>query len=174
MNTLTLRDLLAESTDLEEKLIELAGELTPEIEHQLTILENRTPEKVDNYIRFCRRLEMEIGGLSAQAKRYKQAVDSYSNLLVRRKEHIKQLMIEHGLKELRGNNESYMLTKGQKAVEITSLQALPQQFVKETIDRKPDRDKIREELEIGGIVSGAELRDTYVLRAPKINKGINK
>ncbi len=166
----TLKTLLDESAELENQLIEMAGELTPALEQSLMQIEINLPEKVTRYQNLIDRLEMEADNLYSKAKKYEMAANSLANLRQKLNENIKFQMIERGLHELKGADEIFTLTSGKKAVEITDLSKIPRSYIKQVISEQPDKEKIRVDLEAGVILNGANLRETKVLKR-KVNKG---
>ncbi len=167
----TLRNLLAESTALENRLVETCGELDEELEKNLALLEINVPSKVTNYMGLLDRLEMEADNLYSKAKKYEMAAKALSGLRERLTSNVKHNMIENKLKELRGTDEAFTLSTSKKTVIITDYQALPRAYNPETVSSQPDKEKIRQALERGEIVPGAMLQDSFVLRR-KVNKGV--
>lgn len=167
----SLRNLLVESSALEDKLIELAGELTPELETSLMSLELKIPQKVTNYCRLLDRLEMEAENLYTKSEKYGTAAKVLINLKDRLLANVKSNMIENQLLELRGIDENFALSKGKQSVLVNNLSALPREFIVQTITERPDKEKIYNSVKSGEQVPGVELQETVVLKR-RINKGI--
>ncbi len=165
----TLRNLLIESSLLEEQLVECAGELTPALEESLALLDIKIPAKISNYMGLLDRLEMEGDNLYSKAKKYEMAAKALTGLRERLTSRVKANMIENNLKELRGEDESFTISASKKTVIITNYSELPRAFNPETISAQPDKEAIRQALERGEVVPGAMLQDSFVLRR-KVNK----
>ncbi len=159
----TLKSLLITAAELENVLVERAGEITQEIEDTMIVLEKALPDKVGKYMGLMDRLKLESENLYAKAEKFNRAAESLENLWKRLGEHVKFQMIENGLTELKGTDETFKLTQGKPAVEITDLSKLPRSFIVETISQRPDKEKIYEAASKGETVPGAELRETVRL-----------
>jgi hypothetical protein len=171
MSSTSLKSLLEQSTEIEMRLIETAGELTEEIEESLKLIELHLPQKVTNYMNLLDRLELEGDNLYSKAKKYEMAAKTLTGLRERLTSHVKAQMIEKGLEELRGKDESFSLGNGKKSVIVNDITKLPRGYICRTITERPDKEKIYNAIESGEAVPGCELQDTKTLRR-KINKGI--
>ncbi len=167
----TLKSLLLSSAQLEDQLIAMAGELTPELEESLLILELKIPQKITNYCRLLDRLELEGENLYNKSVRYKEAATALANLRDRLLANVKSNMIENELTEIKGIDEIFTITKGKPSVVITQLSELPREYIVQTVSERPDKDKIYQTLKSGEQVPGAGLQETNVLKR-KINKGV--
>lgn len=165
----SLRTLLIESSQLEDQLVEMAGELTPALEESLALLEIKIPEKVSRYMGLLDRLEMEGDNLYSKAKKYEMAAKALTGLRERLTSRVKQNMIDNKLKDLRGTDEAFTLSEGKKTVIITNYSELPAAYNPQTITSQPDKEAIRQALERGESVPGATLQSSFVLRR-KVNK----
>lgn len=166
----TLKELLIESSQLEDQLVATAGELTEELEQSLMLLEIKIPEKVSRTMGLIDRLEMEADNLYSKAQKYLMAQKALSGLRERLLANVKHNMITNNLDSLKGTDESFTLTEGKKTVIISDYSALPKSYNPETITSQPDKEKIRQAIERGEVVPGATLQSSFVLRR-KINKG---
>jgi Siphovirus Gp157 len=160
----TLKSLLIQSADLESQLIEMSGELSPELEQSLMTIEFKVPEKVSNYQRLIDRLEMESENLTARAEKFGKAGATLWGLREKLLSNVKHLMIENELTELKGQYEAFTITPGKSSVEITDLSELPRNYICQTITERPDKEKIHDALKGGQTVPGSKLKETKVLR----------
>lgn len=169
MSSISLKELLIESAQLEDQLVMLAGELTPELEQSLMALETKIPEKITKYIGLMDRLEIEADNLHSKAQKYLMAQKSLSGLRDKLLANVKFQMINNGLNELKGTHESFTISRGKKSVVITDQAKLPSKYNPQTITTKPDKEAIREAIESGEVVPGSELTESYVLKR-RVNK----
>jgi hypothetical protein len=160
----TLKELISESALITEAIIDASGELTPELEAKLLSLEIHLPEKIDRYSGLIERLSHEYEYFDAQARKMAKIAQSLDKLQTKLKENIKQQMIEHGLLELRGNNEKFTLSRGKPTVKITDLTQIPRKFIKQVVTESALKDELKAAMESGELFNGATLEQNLVLR----------
>ncbi len=160
----SLPTLLNEASELENQLVALAGELTPELEQALMQLEIAIPNKVQNYINLLDRLELETDHLYDKGQKFLMASKALGNLRQKLLDNVKNTMVNNQLRELNGNDETFSLNNGKKSVRINDLSKIPKSFITTTITEKPEKDKIREHMERGEIIPGCELEDSFTLK----------
>lgn len=159
----TLKQLLIQNLDLEKSILEMAGELTPDSEALLSELEIKIPAKVSRYMGLIDRLETEAQHFANKAKKFDRAAEVLTLLKERLLSNVKHTMLENGLSELRGEDESFAIKKSKKSVVITDLQKIPRAFVTTTVTDKPDKEGLRLAMERGEIIPGCSLQDSYSL-----------
>lgn len=164
----TLRDLLVESAQLENQLVELAGELTPEMEEVLMLLEIKLPEKISRYMGLIDRLEMEGDNLYSKGQKYLMASKSLTGLKERLINNVRSQMIANGLKELRGNDEAFTLADKKGKLIIKDGATVPKEFYFEEISQKLDTAKLKGSIEAGAVIPGVSVQPTI---SRKIIKG---
>lgn len=164
----TLRELLIESAELENQLVELAGELSPELEESLMLIEIKLPEKVSRYMGLIDRLEMEGDNLYSKGQKYLMAAKSLTGLKERLTNNVRNQMIANGLKELRGENESFTLAEKKGKLVIEDESQISRQYYFEEISQKLDKARLKADIEAGAIVPGVTIQPTLQRR---INKG---
>ncbi len=167
----SLPTLLNEASELENQLVALAGELTPELEQALMQLEIAIPNKVQNYINLLDRLELETDHLYDKGQKFLMASKALGNLRQKLLDNIKNTMVNNQLSELRGSDEVFTITKGKPKVVVGPDAKLPPELVETTIETRPRKDEIRARLERGDLFHGISLEPTVVLKR-RINKGI--
>lgn len=165
----SLKELLVQNLNLENEILEMAGELTPENEVLLSELEIKIPQKISRYMGLIDRLELEAQHFENKAKKFGRAADQLTSLKERLLSNVKHLMIQNELSEIKGEDESFKLSKSKNSVSITDLSKIPRAFVTTTITDKPDKEKLRSHLERGEIIPGCTLENSYSLRR-KVNK----
>lgn len=168
----SLATLLNESSLLEQQLVDLCGELTPELEESLMHLETKIPEKIDRYMGLIDRLNLETNHLYDKGQKFLMASKALGNLRQKLLDNVKQTMINNQLQELKGNDEVFTIAKGKPKVIIGPDAKLPPELVETTIETRPKKDDIRAAIERGNIYGGVSLEPTVVLKR-RINKGMN-
>src|SRR5690349_2995900 len=102
----------------------MAGELTPEMESSLMVLEHAIPEKVDRYAGFMDRLSTEATMLQMKADKYAKAAKAISNLYDKLRDNLGQLMEANKLEKLCGKEEMFKLVGSKAKVVIDNLTEL--------------------------------------------------
>jgi hypothetical protein len=154
MNPVTL---IESANALELALMSSDGELTPELEVEISRLE----KNVDAVSIVSSRLESSAQYWAEKAAKADRMSKSLLNLKQRLKEGIKQGMIASGLKELKGVETRFVLVEGQKKLVLDGHPIDPAMCV---VSYQPDKSRIRELLLSGGHVEGATLEGGYQLR----------
>jgi len=160
----TLKDLVVQSGNLVERLIEAGGELTPELEAELMVIETKLPAKIDAYAFIIDRMEVEADFFYGRAKRFETVANSLVNIRKNLHERIKQTMIEGGLKELKGIEERFLLSKAKARLIVESPDRVPDKYKRTTVTTTVDNDKLRGDLEDNVEVEGCKLEPSYGLR----------
>ncbi len=168
----TLNEILQLSTLVTQKLIENEGLITPEISKMLEITEEGLPAKVDAYSAILDRLEMESTYLKEKANEFTKAASQLKDANIRLKARMKEAMIQHGLLELKGKDERFVISPSRSAVEITDSKMIPAKYKTQrtVVEEVIDKDAIRASLERGEPIGGVELRPVFALKR-FVNKG---
>lgn len=164
----SLYDLTSESLDLTQKIIENGGELTPELEKQLVINETNLACKVDNYVTFVERLEMEESYWRKKAAECDTIARGYSKANARLRDNIKNVLLASGKDEIKGNDYRYKLTASQPSLVIDDEKTIPKEFT--VVKTEINKTLLKEVMKAGADVPGAHLEPSVSLRAYR-NKG---
>lgn len=145
-----------EFLQLESKLIENEGELTPEIETALQINRDDLEHKGIQYGYVIKSLESNNDEIDTEIKRLQAIKKSNSNALERLKTTLSTAMQLFEINELKTATLKVNFRKSE-SVEIEDIDALSPNFItiKQTIN--PDRVAIKEAIRRGEFVSGAKL-----------------
>lgn len=166
---MSLHESIKDSQSLELAIIENGGELTPELETALTAISLDVAESVDRTHFALDRIENAAGYWKAKAAEYKKISDSLETAHDRLKGYIKGVMVESGKTDLTGVEVRYRLSRAKPKVVIDEAKLAPAYF-KEKITLVPEKERIKQDLELGVPVDGARLEESFTLRAYP-NKG---
>lgn len=163
--SMTLYQIGAELTKIEDIVAEADGILTPEldayIQDQLALIGEAQAEKADAYLSLIRKMEATQSNAKAEADRYKRIAEIQGNCAERLRLRLKEYMQQHGMKRIdtvTGRSIRLQANGGKPPVTfVDGLQAadLPMEFQKQTI--AVDTVKVREALESGRELGFAEL-----------------
>lgn len=166
---MSLHESVKDSHSLELAIIENGGELTPELEASLTQISLDVAESVDRTHFALDRIENAVGYWKAKAAEYKKIADSLDTAHDRMKNYIKAVMADSGKSDLVGVEVRYKLSRAKPKVVIDEDKLAPAYF-KEKLTLVPEKERIKQDLELGVPVDGARLEESFTLRAYP-NKG---
>lgn len=161
-NKISLRDLVHASNSITEALID-GGELTPELESALAVIETNLPEKIDGYHIMMTRLEEEAKYFKEKAAEFSLLANRIQNTQCRLKESIKQAMRDLGEDELKGNDYRFKLTNLKPKLVIDEIH-IDRSYYMQVTKYEIDKKKIEEDLKLGVPVKGAKLEEIKALR----------
>jgi len=160
----SLSTIVHETARIEEMLIESGGELTPDIEHLLSVRDVQLPEKVDKYAAIIERFDLIEKYYRAKADQLLSIARASVAVSERCKENLKLAMKELNVTDLDGNDCRFKLSSSKPALVISDEDQVPREYwVTETIT-KIDKNKVKEDLALGVPVAGAKLQESYSLR----------
>jgi hypothetical protein len=159
----SLRSIVAQTKDIVAAIVENNGEITPEIEVALMVIEERTPAKIDAYAVVMERMEMESKYWAEKAEYYKRVSNSCKNVREKLRENIKYAMEQLGTKELMGRDVRFRLSSSTPKLVINE-DILDREYLKTEYVTSPDKDRIKEALKAGTDVEGACFLETTSLR----------
>lgn len=165
MENKSLVAIVNEAFSLEQMLIESGGEITPEIENALSVNSNEMTTKLDGYHHIIERFESLESHYKDRALFFNQVGTQCKNAVSRLKENIKFAMMEMGIDEVRGSDVRFKLSKTSGTLEITDKELVPVEFKSEVITTEIDKKALKEALQKGEPIQGAELKEGYSLRA---------
>ena len=150
----TLYQIEQEYINLAETLIENGGELTPELETQLTITKDQLQNKGVCYGMVIKDIEAENDVIDAEIKRLTELKKSRSKAIDRLKDNLSQAMQLFELEEIKTPLIKINFRSSQ-SVEVDVN--LDQKYVKTTVSTAPDKVAIKEAIKSGVEVTGARL-----------------
>lgn len=161
----TLSEILRQSQDLEQAIIEAGGELSPQMAEALIAVDLNLADKVDATDVMFTRLEMAASYWSTKAEQYKRISKGLEGAQKQLKEHVKAVMLASGKTEAAGIDVRFKLQKTRAALVLDESVPLSDGYTKTTVLISPDQEKIRTDLELGVPVAGATLKPSWALRS---------
>lgn len=165
MENNTLPQLVAQSNELIQRIMDNGGELTPDLEIALAQIDTKMPVKIDQYIFTMQQMEMQSAWLRKQAEIFlgmAQGLEASRDFM---KERVKHAAHELGAKELPGTLFKFVIANSKPSVEIVDESEIEQIYKKEVpATLKIDKKKIEEDLRLGLPVKGAILKENKSLR----------
>lgn len=171
----SLLALTAEVAEIERKILENNGELTPEIEQMLDLSSGDLRAKVDAYKVILDAFEWRSAQFKSIKDQSAAAQKTFDNLRDRLKDNLKYCAKQIGTDDLRGNDWRFKISTSKPRV-VYDDTPIPTYFCKEKVEYVPDRDAIESALRLGENVPGAALEQSesirvYVNNEPKYVKG---
>lgn len=160
----SLFQLVSISHQIQQALVESFGEMTPEIEKALLLLQEKLPDKADGYKFIIEDLKSQAEIWNTRAENLSRISKTFMNHCDRLKYSIKMACVELGVDEIKGNECRWKLQSSPPAAVIDDETKLPNNFkeiVQKTVTRK---DLILEALKSGAMVPGAHLEQGSYVR----------
>ena len=143
---------------LHQQIEENGGELTAELEEQLTITENDRESKCEGYVSVIRQLKSKSQLIKDEAKRLLDAARVYDKSVERLEDNLLSSIVQLG--NIKTNFVS-ISTRRNKSVEISDDAELPLQYQRVKIEA--NKTAIKEALESGIDVPGATIVEKFSL-----------
>lgn len=143
---------------LHQQIEENGGELTAELEEQLTITENDRESKCEGYVSVIRQLKSKSQLIKDEAKRLLDAARVYDKSVERLEDNLLSSVVQLG--NIKTNFVS-ISTRRNKSVEIADDAELPLQYQRVKIEA--NKTAIKEALESGIDVPGATIVEKFSL-----------
>jgi hypothetical protein len=160
----SLPQLALEAQRLTALLLESGGEVSPELEQALALIETQLPKKVDAYAVIMERMEDEATYWHRKAAEMLQVAKRIEKAHERMKERITFAMSQAEEEALQGETYRFKLSPGPDRVVVTDPSLIPTQYIREKVELSPDKDKIKADIKLGKDVPGATLERSPVLR----------
>lgn len=142
---------------LAETLEDNGGELTPEIEQQLSINQQELQTKGVNYALVIRQIDGETEIIDREIKRLSELKKSKENTSNRMKNAIKGAMELYDIHSIKGDLINITLRNNPESVSVDDEAKIPAEYIAEKVSRSPDKKAIKEALSSGLEVPGAYL-----------------
>lgn len=144
-------------------LMEAGGELSPELEQELQVNQEMLAAKADKYDFVISKLELEEEYWKAQADKYLRVARACNAARSRMRDSIKVTMQMMDKTEIVGETTTFKLVKGAPKLVFDHLK-LPDEYVIETVVRETNKDKLKDDLKAGKVITGAQLEPVIQLR----------
>lgn len=174
----SLMTLVAESSELENQLIQSGGEITPEIEALLEVKDLQLPDKVDNYGLVMDRMAMISEFYTQRAEMFLKMSKAADSVIDRCKSNLKLAMENLKTDEILGHDIKFKIVKSNPTVVIEDESKIDPAYTTTQTVVKIDKKRIGEDLKVGIEVAGAKLQQGSSLRqyanTPKSKRGSNE
>lgn len=171
-NKKNLIEILQETNLVVQSIIANGGEIPEELEVQLTKNETQLSAKVDAYAYVMERMKLEEGYWKEKAREFDRIAKSIKRVGEEIKGRMVYAMETMGLDEIKGDDFRFKLTKGPGSLDIFNEEVLPDEYVRTTIVRDPQKNEIKAALKAGEKIPGCELHETKVFRKYANKKGV--
>ena len=149
MANLTLYDITEDMLEIQNALLRLDGELTPEIEESLSRIQGEFLDKTDGYAHVSQNLSASILAKKKEIDRLNLRVKVEKNALEELHFRIKMAMEVMGRNIAKSERFEWKIVNngGNRRIEITDLDKLPKEYLEEVVTVKANADKLREHFE---------------------------
>ena len=150
-----------------EELSELvnSGELDAEVlQNALNEVEGELTDKLNNITYIVRKLEGEMATIKAEKERLDKREKTTKKTVENLKSYMFNAMKFTDTKKLSNGLNTWTIAKSPKSVLITDEKAIREEFKTEKVTIAVDKKKIKEAIENGEIIDGAELIQNESLR----------
>jgi hypothetical protein len=159
-------NITAQFIELASLIEEAGGELTPEMEQELTITRESFAAKAEGYANLILKLESEAEAAATEIKRVQAIKKTKENTVLRLRDALLQALMVFGQEDAKGirRHETDLLkisTRKSQSVEITDEDALPELFW--VIKKEISKSAISNALKAGEEIEGAALRENISL-----------
>lgn len=155
---------------IEKSLIESGGEITPEIEKMLSVVDAELPKKVDSYDFLMQKFDKECELWRERADK----LYALSNAFLKAKETLKERILfamqNSGATEVLGDSVRFKLVATPPALQIVDESKIPEGYFETVIEKKLKKAQLKNDLKEGIPVSGAALTQGQSVRV-FANKG---
>lgn len=139
------------------------GEFTPEIEQDLAITQEQLQEKSLQYTYVIKNFEADSQAIDNEIKRLKAMKESKDNAIDKMKEAVKNAMLASGIDKIESSLFKLSLRRSE-AVEVVSIDQLPESLVTVKKTVSADKVKIKEAIKSGEVVPGAVIIENFNLQ----------
>jgi hypothetical protein len=159
---------LTEANSIDLKLAESGGEITPEIQELMDIVDLSIPEAIDREREFLLRLEAFENEWRTRLKPVQKQPATLKKIRENRERAIKELCAQAGKTELVGNDYVLCVTPIKPRLAIDP-DKIPEKYKRTVTVVEIDEEMIEQDLHLGLAVEGAELKPNFQLRF-KLNR----
>ena len=108
-------------------------------------------------------ISVPIKSIDEEIQRLTAHKNAIENKVKRLKDYIRDAMVETGTDEIKNSLVKIKL-QGTVSVNVTDIDAVPDEFKKVVVETKPDKNMIKATLKAGNLVAGAELKTTKFVK----------
>lgn len=125
-------------------------------------IEGSLSDKCENYVKLIKNLEGDIEAHKGEEKRLNEKRKAMENKVIRLKQTIYEVLKEMKIESLKAGTFSLRIQANGPSVEIVSLDIIPEVY--KSYEVKLDKKGILEDLKLGKLIEGAEIRQSESLR----------
>jgi len=131
---ITLNEIIRNQLDVEQKLSENSGEITPEIEALISQNETDLVQKTDNIRYFIQKTQSDISFMKNEIDFYQAKIRSLTNLIEWLKSRVIYAMDMKGVNKIQTNSKHTLYIRESVILDIdkADVENLPDEFVKVT------------------------------------------
>jgi len=131
---ITLNEIIRNQLDVEQKLSENSGEITPEIEALISQNETDLVQKTDNIRLFIQKTQSDISFMKNEIDFYQAKIRSLTNLIEWLKSRVIYAMDMKGVNKIQTNSKHTLYIRESVILDIdkADVENLPDEFVKVT------------------------------------------
>jgi len=131
---ITLNEIIRNQLDVEERLSENSGEITPEIEALISQNETDLVQKTDNIRYFIQKTQSDISFMKNEIDFYQAKIRSLTNLIEWLKSRVIYAMDMKGVNKIQTNSKHTLYIRESVILDIdkADVENLPDEFVKVT------------------------------------------
>lgn len=120
-------------------------------------------QKALNTVALIKNINNPLKDIDDEIKRLTAHKNAIENKVKRLKDYIRDAMVETGTDEIKNSLVKIKLL-GTVSVNVTDIDAVPDEFKKVVVETKPDKNMIKATLKAGNLVAGAELKTTKFVK----------
>lgn len=160
----TLTSLVAEVAEIETKIIESNGEITPEIETLLCLNTKELSSKVDNYVGLIQKMEQCEAYYYEKAQFFLTLAKAFDGVKTSCNERMLQALKDLGKDEIKGTDYKFKIYKSPPKLVIDDKEKIPEQFLVIKTDVLIDNAALKTELKSGKPMEGAHLESGHYIK----------
>lgn len=165
-----LNELLAERNEILAKIYEANGELTQETELAFSGSEKTLSLKIDSIKNVLDGLALDSKYFKEKELEFKEAFQVCENAIDRLKTWVKVIMKKFNEPMLQGKDYKFRVKKTTPKVLVYDETMIPAPYKRVVQKIEVDKEKIRQDLQMGIEIPGAKLEESFALFT-EINKG---
>ena len=160
---LSLYNIEVEQLQLVEQLIELGGEITPEMEIALALNKENLETKGTNYGLIIKQIESECAVIDGEIERLSKLKKARNNSVDRLKNNLSVAMQIFGIEEIKTPILKISFSKSE-STEIEDIKLIDKKFITTKVTESADKTAIKAAIKAGEIVVGATLKQNKNLQ----------
>jgi len=156
--------IVNEAMDLERILVESGGEVSESLEKMLAVNSAELAIKADGYVEIIERFDSLKDHYKKRAEFYSKIASQCGNAVTRLEDNIKFAMQELGVDEIKGIDMRFKMSPTSGSLAILDPEMVPVEFKSEKVETVIDKKALKEALNSGKNIPGAEIITSHSLR----------